>query len=285
MKLRVSLILLLLLSSYFQLSAQKPEKPEKISKDDFDASNFAHPTILKNNLLITFPYKGANSEAGALDKLFSLRIEAVVRECFSLNDTNKLVWLLPEIYDNEPYINSISYYYTQGNRIIEEKVKRQKNVIIKDSTGYYINCKAIIKHENSILDIYYSSHLAEASAKNTILFYLKNHMVYRDFSAQIIVPEIYGYIDSLRSPNTKIEIKKGLLGPVIGYKATTGQSNSILPKVLAELLTKDYGISYKEVNCSNYSISITLKDEIKNVVWNSSNPIIWLCLSSITEVK
>ena len=288
MNLRISLLFLILLSNYSQLLSQKLEKPQKISKVDFDVSNFSQPTILKNNVLVTFPYKGANNEAGAIDKLFSLRIEAVVRICFSLNDTNKHVLLLPKIYDNEPYINSISYYYMQGNSIIEEKVKKPDNIIVNVSIGYYVNSKAIIKHEHSVLDIHYSSRITDASAKKTILFYLNNPMVYRDFSAQIFIPEIYAYIDSLKSPSTNIEIKKGLLGPVIGYRASNGTSKNILPKVLVELFTKEFGLSstaYTEVTCSNYLISITLKEEIKNEVWSSTKPIIGLSLSSVTEIK
>lgn len=285
MNLRIFLIFLTLLSNYSQLLSQKLEKPPRISKVDFDISNFSQPTILKNNVLVTFPYKGANNEAGALDKLFSLRIEAVVRICFSLNDTNKHVLLLPKIYDNEPNINSISYYYTQGNSIIEEKVKKPDNIIVNDSIGYYVNCKAIIKHEHSVLDIHYSSRITDASAKKNILLYLNNPMVYRDFSAQIFIPEIYAYIDSLKSPSTNIEIEKDLLGPVIGYRASTGPTKDILPKVLVEIFTKEFGLSYIEVRCSNYLISITLKEEIKNEVWNSTKPIIGLSLSSVTEIK
>ena len=285
MNLRTILVFLNLLSIYSPLLAQKIEKPGKISQGDFDVSNFSQPTILKNNLLVTFPYKGANNEAGALDKLFSFRIEAVVRACFSLSDAHKNVFLLPENYGNEPYIHSISYYYTQGNRIIEEKVKKSDEIIIKDSIGYYINCKAIIKHEHSIVDIYYSSRIADASAKKAILFYLNDLMVYRDFSAQIFVPEIYSYIDSLRSSNTNIEIEKGLLGPLIGYRASTGPTEKLLPKVLVEIFTKEFGLSYTEVNCSNYLISVTLKDEIKNEIWSSTNPILGLYLSSVTEIK
>lgn len=278
------LTLLFLLSNNLLLFSQKLNNPNSINIKDFEISNFNKATILVSNTLVTFPYKIDNGEAGALDRLFSLRIEGVIRVCLPINESEITLAILPVIYGKEPKITSIVMYYQKGNSIITEKLKIKDLEISHDSTYYYCSLSKVIKSNASIIDVYYSCIISEKTAKERISFYLIKNLVYNDLNVQVLIPEIYSYLDLLGEPIVNIEIRENYPGPRIGYWSTANKTELIC-KALMEAFKEMFGSDYEAVYCKQNLISIQLKDVHKGMVVDSDKEIVNLKLMNINEIK
>lgn len=266
------------------LFSQKPDKPKGINIKDFEISNFNKPTILFSNTLVTFPYKIDYGEAGAFDRLFSLHIEGVIRVCLPINESGKSLGILPVIYGKEPKVTSLIMYYQKGNSIITEKLNIKDFEVFNDSTDYYCNLSNLVKANNTIIDLYYNSKPTSKTAKERITFHLIKNLVYKDFNVQVLIPEIYFYLNLLNEPIVNMEIGKNYPGPIIGYWSNSGRTNLIC-KALMETFKEAFGAKYEEAYCSQYLISINLRDAYKGIIVDSDKEIINLKLMNIIEIK
>jgi len=278
------LILLLLVLNNFLLLSQKLDKPNSINIQDFDISNFNRATVLYNNTLVTFPYKIDYGEAGALDKLFSLRIEGVIRLCLPKNEAMESIAIIPVIYGQEPTINSIMLYYQTGNSITTEKIKTKDLEVFQDSIYYYCSLSNIGSTNNTVIDLFYTCNTPLNQAKEKITFRLIRNLVYKDFNVQVIIPEIYYYTDLLNEPLVTIEVGKNYKGPLIGYWNPFGGPH-LTCKALMESFKKAFGARYEEVYCSQNLTSIRLKSAYRGIVVDSDKEIVSLKLMGINEIR
>lgn len=278
------LTVLFLIINNSLLFSQKITKPDKISVKDFDMSNFTNTTILLNNILVTFPYKMNRGSAGALDSLFSLRIENLTRVCVTTDEPDKSLFILPEIYGKEPKLNSIAIYYQKGNSIVTEKVNPKTLAISHDSIGYHIDLSKVVKSTYTIVDLYYSSYHPTKKAKEKIIFYLDNDLIYKDFNIQILIPEIYTYFDFLNEPGMNTEIKRNCQGPKIGYWGSADRSDVICQAIM-ETFSEMFGGSYQAAYCSQYLLSFKLKEAYNGINADSYKKVLDLRLLNINEIK
>lgn len=278
------LILFFLVFNNFLLLSQKLEKPNSISIIDFDSSNFSRATVLNNNILVTFPYKIDNGEAGALDKLFSLRIEGVIRICLPKNESMESIAIIPAIYGQEPIVKSILMYYQTGNSITTEKLKTKDLKVFKDSIYYYCSLSNLGIVNNTVIDLFFTCNTSLKQAKEIITFRLIRNLVYKDFNVQVLIPEIYYYTDILNEHLVTIEVGKTYNGPLIGYRNPLGKS-SLTCKALMEIFKKEFGTRYEEVYCSQNLTTIRLKSDQRGIVEDSDKEIVILKLMNINEIK
>jgi hypothetical protein len=262
--------------------SQKLEKPEEVSDKDFTIINYQTPTILSHNILMTFPYHENNGTAGALDKYFSLRIESLIRLLINKGDTCKKLLVLPKTFEKGVRITSIKYFYKNKNSISTRKIKEDDIIITSDDLGFYIDYSNIIKDSSAVLDISFSS---DSKSKEKLLYYLDKNKNYKNFSAQIYIPEIYSYDIFPTDSCFEINLKKDVLGPKIGYKPISGSYKELSPQVLVDMFGKEFNAKYDAVYCNLTLISLRTSNSCTGFVSNSYKDIINYKLKKIVEIK
>jgi hypothetical protein len=281
MKIFRYLIIIAFLSICSLSFSQKLKRPDKVTYADFVPSNFKSPTILCNLIQITFPFSPGNINAGALDRYFSLRIESFIRIVFNKDDSCKKLLILPKTFENGIKINSIEYYYKKNNKISTRKIKVTDIEIVTDNTGYNLDFSKILQDSSMILDINFSSN-----SKNKSIFTLciDNNKIYKDFNAQIYIPEIYSY-NSITSDSCILENgNTEFPGPIIGYRSLTGRFKILLPKDKADILTNKYNEEFEPVYLKINMVSIKMNKTCKGLFFSSDKGIIRLKRIRVAEI-
>lgn len=262
--------------------SQKLVKPEEITDKDFTFINFQTSTILLQNILISFPYHENNGTAGALDKYFSLRIESFIRILINKGDSCKKLIVLPKTFERGIRLNSIKYFYKNNNTISTRKIKEADIITTADDMGFYFDFSKIIKDSLAVFDISFSS---DSKSKENLLYYLDRNKIYKNFSAQIYIPEIYSYDIFPAESCFEINIKKELLGPKIGYKPTSGSYNELSPQVIVDMLGKEFNAKYDPVYCNINLVSVRTSNSCAGYISNLYKDIINYKLKKIVEIK
>jgi hypothetical protein len=273
-------ICILLLTSGL-VNSQKLEKLNEITDEDFAAEYFQSPTILSQNFLVSFPYKQDNASAGAKDEFFTLRIESVVRIAIRKSNPVQKILGLPNTFDGDLKINSIKYYTINGTSITNRKIKESDLSLSQDDSGVYIDYSKILKDSIFIIDISYKS---DAKSKQMIQFYLEKNKKYKDYTVQINIPEIFFYDFRTSNDCVRMEIKKDLNGPMIGYKPVTGPYKELQPQVIVDLFKKEFESKYEQVFCKTHLFTFRKIDSCTESN-ESLKEIINLKLKNITEIK
>jgi hypothetical protein len=275
----MTICILLLTSSL--LYSQKLEKLDEITREDFAFENFQSPTILSQKFLVTFPYKQDNAKAGAKDEYFTLRIESVIRIAIRNSNSDQKILGLPDSFDGDLKISSIKYYYKNGTSIANRKIKESDLILSKNDTGVYIDYSKILTDSIVIIDISYKS---DSKSKQMIQFFLEKNKNYKDYTVQINIPQIFFY-DFITPDNCiRMEIKKDLKGPMIGYKPATGPYKELQPLVIVELFKKEFNSKYDQVYC-NTNLFTFRKINSCTETNESFKEIINLKLKNIAEIK
>ncbi len=281
----IFLILSVLLLHYLPIKSQSYNKPPKISNDDFNISRQQTPTVLFYKTLITFPYREEYGEAGALDKFFGLDLKSFIRIAFNNNDSCQRIIVFPKIYDKEPKIKSIKYYYQKDNSITVRKINDSDIIISSDAFAHYIDFSKIIKDSLVIFDVDLSTSSYESNYKQKLLLYLDKNIFYRDFSAQIYIPDIYFYERKVPETCFSLNVKTNILGPRIGYKSATGNSETITPKVLVDMFSEKFGSKFDQVFCKLTLLTLNYNKACKGIFNSSCIEIINYNLNKVVEKK
>jgi hypothetical protein len=264
------------------LYSQKLEKPNKVTAEDFSISNFKLPTILSYKILITFPYPEENGYGGGIDMLFSLSIKSFVRITFNKSDSYKSLFILPKIYGNGIKIDGIKYYYKKSTSIGTRKIKKSDLLNKSDSLGYFLDFSQNIQDSSVIIDLSYSFI---SKSKQNLIIGLDKNKLYKDFNAQIYIPEIYYYDMTAVDPSFLLSFKNDLPGPRIGFRDASGPSERLLPHVLAIQFGKEFNWKSEAVYCRENKISIKFNGSCQEVMNNSYKEIINFKLTKIVEIK
>lgn len=282
MKLNYILTISVLLSTSTLIYSQKLERFDEITEQDFTISNSQSPTVLSYKSLVTFPYRQDNANAGAKDEYFTVRVESIVRIKLYKDDSNLKFFGLSKTFENGIKINSIKYYYKNGNSIEARKIKESDILISSDDLGYYIDYSKIVQDSSVIIEISYRS---DSKSKQNLQFYLDKNKTYKDYLLQIYIPEIYFYDIFTSDQCIKTEIKKDLRGPMIGYKPATGPYKQLESQVLVDIFKKEFNSKYEQVYCKNNLFTFRIINTCPEWLKNPTKEIINLKLKNILEIK
>jgi len=281
MKLHSSLTIATLLLTTSLIYSQKVERLDEVNEQTFANSPFQTPIILSYSTIVTYPYKQDNGKAGAKDEYFDLRIESLVRIRINSTDSVKQLLGLSNTFNSDLKINSIKYYFLDGNTIGFRKIKDQDLAILSNNTGQYIDYSKIVQDSCVILDINFKS---DPKSKKNIVFNLDDNIKYADFNLQVYMPEIYFYDILVPSQCIKTEIKRDQIGPKIGYKSKTGPSGSLLPQGLADQFGELFNTKFDPVYCKINLFSFTKINKC-DIITDSNKELINLKLKNSTEIK
>jgi hypothetical protein len=269
MKKSILVVLDLLFISCLPILSQQYNRPPNILISDFNSTKQQPPTVLFYKTLITFPYREEYGEAGALDKFFGLDLKSFIRISIKRNDSCHRIIVFPKIYDKEPNLKSIRYYYLKDNSIATRKVNDSEVIMTSDAFAHYIDFSKIIKDNQAIIDVDISNSSSEPYYKQKLLLYLDKNIIYRDYSAQIYIPDIYFFDKNFPEACFSLNIKTDILGPRIGYRSTRVPSETITPKVLVDMFSEKFGTKYDQVYCKLTLLTL-IKDSACDMIFYSS---------------
>jgi hypothetical protein len=275
-----SLILLLAFSLQISTFSQRPENPQKLKSSDFLIDN-APPQISYLRTLVTFPFQEDKSNGKVTDNQFKLSIKSISRLHLSKASCNIDYVLSSKLLVSPPIIQSIDYYYLEGNKIKKREIKNSDLIVENNDLFYYVNFSSLINDSLVIIDL---SYYVTSEKKDLIVLVNPASIPIQDMKLIVDIPEIYLYKNLITSDCLMVKASSHL-GSIRGYRLANS-SGSITGEILAKVFKEQFpNANYEPVY---YKLNSNIYTWIKDCKMDSSifsKPILSLVISNKTELK
>lgn len=274
------LMILFFISLYSLAFSQRIEKPGDLNLSDFSISS-SSIDVLYQRTLITFLFDEDKSQAKVTDQQFRLSIESIIRIRLTRSSRNYNFVLFPNVFESDPKLKSIQYYYIDKGKIQNNKLKNIDALLAKNDSAHYINFKDIIHDSISIIELHFS---LITQKKGEISIFNNKDVHYSNEKITINIPEIYTYKNLQVNDCFGLDIQN-MQGSVRGYYDVNLPNANVIGKILADIFQKDYrGSTYRPVYFRINSFVYTLTDECKNNMSINYSPVLDLSLMSVASI-
>ena len=223
--LTIILCIIIGLNNLYSQKIKNPE-PEIVTISDFSVDG-DRSVCLWYRSLFSFPYAYSDSRAGAYDNVFSLKNETYMRILLNRNDTTFKFFALHKFNRSIPEITTVTCFYPDNKKIISGINKGSESVLIINyfEKGCFFDLETLKDStRNVIVDIKFEYPIF---SKKEINSYYDKKLDYKFMYVRMDIPEIYKYKINYDNETLAIEIKKPIVGPIIGYGPLQGGDRSM----------------------------------------------------------